>query len=93
MEEGGDLAVGGQHMRSLTPGGRMGRHDGPPKKVPAPGLQPVAPEEEERAPQLGRVVSRFERSAEELDALSSQWQQVAEKKLSGAQKLRVKPFL
>ena len=68
----------------------MGRHDGPPKKVPAPGLQPVAPEEEERAPQLGRVVSRFERSAEELDALSSQWQQVAEKKLSGAQKLRVK---
>ncbi|HNC94612.1 MAG TPA: hypothetical protein PKW90_00735 [Myxococcota bacterium] len=57
---------------------------------PSPGLQPVAPEEEEKIPQLGRVVSRFERSAEDLDALSSQWEQVASKKLTGAQKLRVK---
>ena len=50
----------------------------------------MAPEEEEKSPQLGRVVGRFERSAEDLDALSSQWEQVASKKLTGAQKLRVK---
>jgi hypothetical protein len=39
------------------------------------------------------VVSRFERSAEDLDALSGQWEKVADKKMSGAQKLRVKEAL
>ena len=58
---------------------------------PAPGLQPATPPVEEgKQPQLGRVVSRFERSAEDLDVLTSQWNQVAGKKLSAVQKTRMK---
>ncbi|HNC94858.1 MAG TPA: hypothetical protein PKW90_01975 [Myxococcota bacterium] len=60
---------------------------------PAPGLQPVAPEEGEKAPQLGRVVSRMERSAEDLEGLSGQWRQLAGKKLTSGQKNRVKEAL
>jgi hypothetical protein len=58
---------------------------------PAPGLQPAEPPVEEgKKPQLGRVVTRFERSAADLDLLTEQWSQVASKKLSAVQKTRMK---
>ncbi len=60
---------------------------------PAPGLQPVAPPEPEKAPQLGRVLSRFERSAEDLESLTGQWKQLAGKKLTAGQKARAKETL
>jgi hypothetical protein len=60
---------------------------------PAPGLQPVAPPEPEKAPQLGRVLSRFERSAEDLESLAGQWKQLAGKKLTAVQKARAKETL
>ncbi len=57
---------------------------------PAPGLQPVAPEETEKTPQLGRVVTRFERSAEDMEALAQQWRQIAGKNLSQGQRNRLR---
>lgn len=59
----------------------------------APGLQPPpAPEPaaDARPPQPGRVVSRFERSADELDALISSWAQVPAEKRSKKQVARVR---
>jgi hypothetical protein len=58
----------------------------------APGLQPPAPEPtaDARPPQPGRVVSRFERSAEELDALIHSWAQVPAEKRSKKQVARVR---
>ncbi|HNC96660.1 MAG TPA: hypothetical protein PKW90_11080 [Myxococcota bacterium] len=61
--------------------------------APAEGLQPAAPEEEEKSPQLGRVVTRYERSVEALDQLAGQWQQVRGKKLSSGQKARLQEVL
>ena len=60
---------------------------------PAEGLQPAAPEEEDKSPHLGRVVTRYERSVEALDELAAQWQQVREKKLSSGQKNRLREVL
>ena len=57
---------------------------------PAPGLQPAAPEEAEKTPQPGRVVARFERSAEDMEALAQQWRQIAGKKLSQGQRQRLR---
>ena len=57
---------------------------------PAAGLQPAAPEEAEKTPQLGRVVTRFERSAEDMEALAQQWRRLAGKKLSAGQRSRLR---
>ena len=59
-------------LRDAALAARAGRWiDGDPDTS---GIQPPAPETEDvRKPQLGRVVSRFERTAAELDALAGQW--------------------
>ncbi len=58
-----------------------------------PVTPPAPPEEQPKTPQLGRVVSRFERSADDVEALGNQWRQIAGKKLTSGQKNRIREAL
>jgi len=74
---------------------RAGRWpDGDPEQ---PGLQPVPPPEPEpgasRSPQTGRVVTRFERTPDDLDNLVGQWEQVPVDRLTSLQRTRVREAL
>ncbi|HND34473.1 MAG TPA: hypothetical protein PLA94_30935, partial [Myxococcota bacterium] len=55
-----------------------------------PGLQPAAPEAPEKQLQLGRVVTRFEKAAEDLDNLGVQ---LSGRTVAGQQKERVREAL
>jgi hypothetical protein len=59
-------------------------------KPELPGLQPAAPEPPEKAMPVGRVVTRFEKAAEELDGLGVQ---ISGRKVTGPQKARVREAL
>jgi len=58
-----------------------------------PGLQPPAAPEQtaqpSKLPQLGRVVTRFEKAAAGLETLGAQWRGLAGRKLTATQKLRL----
>lgn len=75
-------------LRDAVLAARAGRWiDGQPD---VPGIQPpAAAEEPARTPQLGRVVTKFERTVADLDTLAAEWEQVSTKKLSGAQRKRL----
>lgn len=61
---------------------------------PAKGLQPPAPQiEEARRPQPGRVVTRFEKTVEDLGELGGQWATVEVEKLTALQATRVRAAL
>lgn len=55
-----------------------------------PGLQPAAPALPEKVMPVGRVVTRFEKAAEELDDLGVQ---ISGRKVTGPQKARVRDAL
>ena len=61
--------------------------DGQPDQ---PGLQPAAPEEERKSLPVGRVVTRFEKAAEDLDDLGAQF---SGRKVSRPQRERVRGAL
>ena len=75
-------------LRDAVLAARAGRWiDGQPD---IPGIQPPIPQPEPTsAPQLGRVVTRFERAASDFDALVGEWAAVAAKKTTTAQRKRM----
>lgn len=82
----------GQALKQAVLAVRAGKWiDADPK---AEGFQPPAPTPkpsgEDKAPQPGRVVNRFEKTAEEIEALAGQWESVAVEKLTKLQKERVR---
>lgn len=65
-----------------------------PDAAPAPGLQPAPPPEPPSAPLApGRVVSRFEKTADALDALASAWATVDPTALPPGQRKRARAAL
>lgn len=83
-----DNAWSADQLRDAVLAARAGRWiDGQPD---VPGLQPPpAPPDTRRPPQLGRVVTQFERTVADVDALAASWEQVATKKISRAQRKRL----
>lgn len=80
----------GEALREAVTAVRAGRWiDGDPK---TDGFQPPAPApklDDDWAPQAGRVVTRFERAAQDLDALVAEWERVAVEKLTKQQRSRM----
>lgn len=63
--------------------------DLPGLQPPLAAGQPTQPDPNAKPPQLGRVVTRFEKAAEVLETLGTEWRQVAAKPLSQVQKERL----